>query len=469
MNKIGKNLISFTRILILTSIFFLPLNGLYYGRDYFGELYVEGSYYFLYVAVVLFMIAVYLERKVVVPKFNGFFVVVLLLIYFTFSGFINLHQITANFFKNRTGVEKILLQFMVLFFCTLCSFMFYNIFSNYTVKHVFKSIRRVIILSFVFILFWGGFEFLQKFTHLNIPFLTYLGDLIHQNPGSYPTRLRFICGEPSWYGVYLSFAFPFVLSLFYPRKQTYLNFFFYYLIAFLSYYTFSRTVGIILIFETFIFILLYGVRTRNLKLALRYFVLLFLPVFIFFNFTSFKLKDTLIKEEKNNLKTVDAKDYKYYEGSNVCRKSMQIAGFKMGLDNPFFGVGLGQFGFNFAEYIPKWALNNVEIVNYMNGDALNWPPVHGLYSRLFAEGGVFALILWVVLWGYLFLAIYKNYLNCSDLEYGSFFIIILISISGFSLLGFNTDSFRFMGYWYTLALGWFLLDFYKDETLENLH
>ena len=39
--------------------------------------------------------------------------------------------------------------------------------------------------------------------------------------------------------------------------------------------------------------------------------------------------------------------------SNIARSSMQNAALKMGINHPIFGVGLGEFGFNFPQYVSE--------------------------------------------------------------------------------------------------------------------
>ncbi len=41
-------------------------------------------------------------------------------------------------------------------------------------------------------------------------------------------------------------------------------------------------------------------------------------------------------------------------------------------------------------------------------------------------------------------------------------MVIIISISGFFLIGFSSDTFRFLGYWIVLALFWRITDEKRD-------
>jgi len=137
---------------------------------------------------------------------------------------------------------------------------------------------------------------------------------------------------------------------------------------------------------------------------------------------------------------------------------MQTAAVKIGLDNPVFGVGLGQFGFNFPKYLPEWALDSYEIKLYLDPKDKFFPPSHGLFPRLIAETGFIGFFIYISMWILFLIEVLKNYKNTFKL----FNLVILLSTLSFSLLGFNSDSFRFLGYWFILSLGWYILDYNKE-------
>jgi O-Antigen ligase len=446
--------------LILIAIFFLPLNGLLYNRNILGELYCEGSYYFIYIASALFLIFSFLKRKMLLPQSKSFVILVVFILGFVFSGLVNFSEIISNFMKGRTGIEKYGLQFMVLLFVSLTSLMFYNIFSSKNLNQVIIKIRSIIIFSFLIILIYGFFEMLVKMFNFNIAFVPFISKLIHVNLFAYPDRLRSISGEPSYYGMYLAFALPFLLSYFYLGKNNCKYLIIFFCVLCFSYLTYSRTVSIIFMVEVFVFVVLDFLKLKNLKKTSKHILILLLPVMIVFNFIGFSAFTTFYKKKSALYEKKSAELYKHdsYKSSNDCRFGMQIAGFKMGLDNPVFGVGLGQYGFHVSKYIPKFAKKNEEIQSYLEKNTNQWPPAHGLYARLFAEGGIFALILWLFLWGHICFLLLKRYFSYSGVADNLNIIVIITAISGFFLLGFNSDSFRFMGYWIILALSWSLLD-----------
>ena len=123
----------------------------------------------------------------------------------------------------------------------------------------------------------------------------------------------------------------------------------------------------------------------------------------------------------------------------------------MFLDNPFFGVGYGQYPFHYADYVPSWAWISYEVQNW----SLNIPgslmtPSHGVYTRLLAETGIIGMILWVftllsMLWEINKSGIDSNKKRC-----------YLISIVALLLFGLNLDAFRIFYYWVFLGGVYFL-------------
>ena len=128
----------------------------------------------------------------------------------------------------------------------------------------------------------------------------------------------------------------------------------------------------------------------------------------------------------------------------------------MAVDNPVFGVGFGQYGFHMSAYVPDWALFSEDIQESMSpipGTA--WAPVYGIYVRIAAELGFVGLAMWIALWGSVVVACYRRYRN--NTAAGSPDILglaLIISIVGVLITGFQTDSFRFFGYWISMGIAW---------------
>lgn len=84
--------------------------------------------------------------------------------------------------------------------------------------------------------------------------------------------------------------------------------------------------------------------------------------------------------------------------SDLSRLGFQVAAVQMFLAHPVFGVGLGQFAFHAAEFLPSWAYRSPEVAPMLYYPAGPWPAVYSLYGRLAAELGLVGLLGWVILW-----------------------------------------------------------------------
>jgi O-antigen ligase len=143
--------------------------------------------------------------------------------------------------------------------------------------------------------------------------------------------------------------------------------------------------------------------------------------------------------------------------SNIARFGAQLAGYQMALDHPVFGVGLGQYGFRVADYIPDWALVSEEIRKWISPtEGTAWAPVHNIYVRIASEGGFIGLLLWISMWGSVLLGCIRKY-RSNTVASGQpdyLGLALVVSIVGVLLSGFNADSFRFFGYWLSLGAAW---------------
>ncbi|MCK5583729.1 MAG: hypothetical protein KAI33_08065, partial [Elusimicrobiales bacterium] len=113
--------------LFLLSIFFLPINGFPpYFKKYLGELGAEAGNYFLLPAVLLSLVYFFPKRKFTFPSHRSWILLFLFLILFAASLFMNFNSITESSFKGRGGLEKFVVQFLLLGFEIFSVFAIYN-------------------------------------------------------------------------------------------------------------------------------------------------------------------------------------------------------------------------------------------------------------------------------------------------------------------------------------------------------
>jgi hypothetical protein len=84
--------------------------------------------------------------------------------------------------------------------------------------------------------------------------------------------------------------------------------------------------------------------------------------------------------------------------SDLSRLAYQTSAFTMFAAHPLAGVGLGQFAFNAAQFMPSWAYFSPEVASSLTHPAAPWPNTYSLYARISAETGLLGLVGWLGLW-----------------------------------------------------------------------
>lgn len=441
--------------LIALSLFFLPLNGLSYKR-LLGELSVEGAAYPMLIAIIIYGLAVIQKGRIDTPNLLSYKLLMLFVVWVSISGILNSLGILMNFTKGRSGVEKFSLQFVLLLFLFFTSMMSYTALKPFRRKNILFIFRRWILFSF---LFAGIYSlFLEIPAELGqgwaISILCFITPIIHGSEGLYLFRLRSLSGEASWFGMYLAFVFPWLMSYYFTErkinKYIYLALIAYVLI--LTFLTYSRTAYFIILFEIFAFILIVFFKgIHHLHRRLLRLLLIVVP-----------LLGLLIIETNAGNKIVQIY-YSLFEQdtsfqlSNIGRIGSQLAAIKMGLSHPLTGVGLGQYGFYMPDYLPPWAWVSPEISLWASSSPdTPWAPVHGLWARILAETGFVGLFLWLSVWICILISVWKRYskLRQIDQQNRILALSLLISILGLMLNGLVSDSLRSLSYWITLGVTW---------------
>jgi hypothetical protein len=431
----------------------MPFNDLEAMPRIFGEFRLEGSFYPVAFGIVFAGIGLLLNPRLSKPKHISFKMFLFFLAWVLISGTINCLTIAEVCTKGRTGIEKFILQAIVLLFVFFTTLLGYNVAVKVWKDRTLEIIRRAILLSFIIA---GAYSLIEIQYLLGASWagkaLVGLNSLFRNDTALYP-RLRSVCGEASWFGSYFSFVYPWLLSYLFQVKRGFLLYLCIvgYALA-MVYLSLSRTAYFIMVAETFLFILLMITKNMTRKVKTQLLVFLFVLVGLGFivHFIPSPTKSLQV------IKSFVVKDTSY-KLSNIGRFGSSFAGLRMGYANPIAGVGLGQYGFHMPEYTPSWAYASEEIKSWASTSPdTPWAPVNNIHVRIFAELGAVGLMLWLSIWGTSLISSFRitrkfRYYN-PEKKISS--IVLTVSIFGLILSGFNFDSFRFMAYWFLLAIVW---------------
>lgn len=143
--------------------------------------------------------------------------------------------------------------------------------------------------------------------------------------------------------------------------------------------------------------------------------------------------------------------------SNITRFSLQVAAFNIFINNPFLGIGIGQYGFHYPDFLPNWAFLSREMVSVVN------PAVgtikygaENAYLRILAENGIVGFVIWIyIIW--LGLKNYLYVLKHIDGRRKNMIKLIILSYI-MSTTGFiNFDMYVFFYYWLFVTLSYVLV------------
>lgn len=73
--------------------------------------------------------------------------------------------------------------------------------------------------------------------------------------------------------------------------------------------------------------------------------------------------------------------------SDIARMGYTVTGIYVFLAHPIMGIGVGEFGNFFAQYVPTFALASGEVMEYVNGTAGSRASTFNLFVRFFCEFG----------------------------------------------------------------------------------
>lgn len=358
------------------------------------------SFFPLGLFLLLGFIRTIIAKRMLLPvKSKSFKCIVLFVLVLCLSVIANYTSIANNFFKQTSGIAHMRNQMMVLMFYIGILCMVYNIFSRRKDYKYLLWLRKCWYISCVIPICYGFLE-MGNMIHIDgcTTLKTFCDMIFRGNSGIYWARLRSVAYEASYLAPYLTAALPWIFSgiAAMNRIERYVCVVFTALFLTIGYFSFSRTVHVILIVDLIGCCLFFRNKIQQKWKA--YLLCMILALFfigIFYKYVYLYSFDVI--------SYIDGIGYKYsivtLKGtenfSNMARYASWIAGLKVFICNPVLGVGWGQYGFYAADLYPQWALQSSEIQIWANASLLPWPPVFNLYVKLLAESGLLGLAVWL--------------------------------------------------------------------------
>lgn len=472
--------------LIFCGIALIPFNAISIIPPFFGELSGEGAFYPMAFAVVLTFLCCIMAGQCQIPGHISFILCAVFLVWTTISSLFNWTGIAVSFNKGRTGQEKLFLQMLVYLFGFATAWAVYHLAIRRQTLKVFRIFVKAVVISVIIAGIYSVIEIAYLYGSSGATdFLVKTNSLFRQDCLLFANRLRSVCGEPSWFGNYIAFVYPWLLYLYFSCSRSRLLIVMPFLgyILFMSYLSFSRSVFCIIGCETLLYFFMLALKQGFPSTIKRFMALVcicgVIVIFVIYVPLPNSTHNAELKQVYSLPKSAQNTEYsshvltnpmkaqdvvvslfqptKMYTLSNTGRLGSVVTGLRIGTDHPIFGIGLGQYGFYMSKYVPDWASNSAEVQNWMSHEpGTFWPPVLNIYVRIFAELGIIGLLLWLSVWCTLMFTICRILIQdrkLLDLD-GRLGIALLVTIAGCVAVGFNFDSFRLPQYWILLAMSW---------------
>lgn len=252
-------------------------------------------------------------------------------------------------------------------------------------------------------------------------------------PALWKGQLRSYTMEPSFFGIFASFLFPFLIyRVWYLHKKKEVVFLI--LLVFMIFMTKARTAIVIYLIEALIIILItLLVRCKNWgKISLGIcgvtiisFLFYLLGTIYFGADNTVNVKDTgsvhkpaittqSIKKESDKYVTQNINSVaEVGQRSNIARFGNSIAMAKVGIEHPIFGVGQGYQNMYMRDLFPEFSKNNIEIKNWTKdldekGFMQAGYPILNTFSAVLAQTGFIGLILFLLPIFYVLVQLMKN-------------------------------------------------------------
>lgn len=457
-----RNINNILALLLLSSFILIPFDDL----PYLTKLSGVGRRAAMYPFFIIIPTIAFLSLR----KFKFYFelnlekIFLLLFYLWTIIGIgINISNILHGSYKGESAISKSIIHLTTLTFVLLISYCaelilrqgkvtLFNIRTAIAISLIPVSIVTLIeIINILNLLDLSNI--LEKITYaINLQLRGYV----------YGGRSRGVSAEASYLAMYCAFVFPWILSYLYTDKNKLKKIFFALVSAFILLIviaTKSRTAYILLLFELVSLFMLILLFYSNMKVKLYTTIIVCISVILLLLYPK---AFALIINSNNKVEINQPNENKppvsseYEVGSivssvtdrenlsNIARSSMQNAAIKIGIDNPIFGVGLGQFAFNFSDYISENSLRSHEVQVWLDESNPTWPPVHSLYHRIVAEMGFVGLVLYFLFFFIICLKLLIKIIKSKQDILGS---LLLLSYCSIIIGSLTIDTFLLTHFW----------------------
>ncbi|MGL4656427.1 MAG: O-antigen ligase family protein [Sarcina sp.] len=451
---INKSIEKILIYLFIAAIILIPFDNLPYLKSLLGELSFKASVYPFIAIIIIIAINTIVKKELYVSKKKEYYLLYCFIGWIVISNIVNGSNIINNVLKGRTGVEKLILQFMVI------SFMFLVLYSTELIISLKKislvELRKYIFYSAIPVVIYGVIELLTlsriiDFSRL-IESISYHIQTYYRGE-VYTKGIRSVTGEVSYFAMYLAFALPWISSFIFTEKKKIKQAGYILLtliLLVLMVFSKSRTAYAIIFVQMFLFItfiLLFKIE-KSKKILLVKSIVGIVGIFIIFNFTFLNnIGGDINSVSKISVKSLIESLTDPNNMSNVARGGMQKAAFDMGKDSPIFGVGLGQYGFNTPTYISDNAMRSDEVKVWISNSLStkgSWPPVFAIYPRIFAEQGIIGAFLWIAFISLLLIKFIKRLWKKED---DILSIALIVSYLCILISWWNFDTFASFSFW----------------------
>lgn len=401
------------------------------------------------------------------------------------------------------------------------------------VKGVLVSLVVVFGYSVIEVFYLAGNETAKNVLEVITPYFHIIkADGTWHPPLLWKNSLRSLFSEASHYGIYFAFAMPILWYVFFEIKKSILKLL---ILTSITVFTFglfltqARTAIALLLGEIFLFAIAILIL-RNRAIFLKFIAILLCSLFAFglcnvfiSNYLPIKTTSTVkvvnnqVKQNKENNKlkvknennksqtkdkvinkkvfesTNDQKNDKdiinknqinaYFEKnlfslaslnkrSNGARYSVMIADFKIGIDHPLLGVGMGLRNAYIPEYLPEMAKDNGEVKMWIKnqkekGVLRSGFPKLGEYTSRFAETGILGLVVFLTAPIILMRKLYYKITDKESVVNDKIpYVFFAISLIGIMVSGIGDNINITYCYWVLLGLG-YAMCFGKTSNKES--